>query len=498
MKVIVEEEDISRLRSEIIALGIFKDVKSLRSSAQILDKELNGTLSALLNDGDFEGKRNEIVMLQTRAIVSTKRVLLVGLGEEDKFNLDVIREVSARACIAAKRFDELVTTVYGTGISRLKLEEATQALVEGASLGGYTFDKYKTSSNEERIKLNQLRILAPKGSSDEVTRGASRGEVIAEGVCLAREIANEPGGNMTPTKLSEKAREICEHLGLSFKVLTDEEMKKEGMGGLLGVGKGSSEPPKFIIIEHNADKKDLDTIVLIGKGITFDSGGISIKPAKKMDEMKYDKSGAAAVIGIMQTTARLNLPLHVVGLIPAAENLPSGSALKPGDIIRISNGKTVEIKTTDAEGRLILADALSYARQYDPKAVLDLATLFEEYSLGKYASALFGNNYDLIKRLTEAAEKTGERLWPLPLYDEHTKQIESKVADIKNDGEEWKGGASTAAAFLKEFTNYNWAHMDIGGTAWDVNGKKYNPEKGATGVGVRLIMQFLRDWVSGG
>lgn len=512
VEVKVEQGDIAAVEAETIILGIFEGegAKELSGAAKAVDERLEGQLTAVLREGDFTGKKGETFLLRTFGKLPAKRVLLVGLGERERFDLEVVREASAAAAKAGKGFSELASVVHGAGVGGLAADEAAQALVEGALLGLYRFDKYKTKAKEKgeeegESKLERLRLVEfDPGKLPEVEGGARRGKIIAESVMVARDLANEPGLSLTPTELARRAEALARELDLKIQVLDEPELEREGMGGLLGVARGSDEPAKFIILEYNAEAKSegesgLETIVLVGKGITFDSGGISLKSAEAMGDMKFDMSGAAAVLGTLRAAALLKLPVHLVGLIPAAENLPSGKALKPGDIVRFANGKTAEIVSTDAEGRLILADALAYAKRFNPKAVIDLATLTGAcvVALGHHASGLFSNDDSLVERMERAAEKSGERVWHLPLYEEYSEQIKSEVADIKNTGGR-PAGAATAAAFLKEFVDYPWVHLDIAGTAFNVEGKKYIDKKSATGVGVRLLVQFLRDWTNTG
>jgi len=307
-----------------------------------------------------------------------------------------------------------------------------------------------------------------------------------------------PSSDATPTQIAEKAEKIANKSGLNFRVLDKKDMEKFSMGGIINVARGSSQPPKIVILEHNGGG-DTRPIVLIGKGITFDSGGISLKPSEKMEEMKHDKAGAATVIGTMQTVAQLNLPLNIIGITPLTENLPGGSAYKPGDVLKMCNGKTVEVINTDAEGRLILADVLAYASRYKPQAVIDLATLTGAcvIALGSFATGLLSNDDDLKRLIMIGGENTGERVWELPLWDDYKELLKSDIADLKNVGGR-PGGVITAASFLSNFVDYPWAHLDIAGTAWTQNNaglKPYNP-KGATGVGVRLITEVLRFWKS--
>ncbi|MCS7198549.1 MAG: leucyl aminopeptidase [Candidatus Bipolaricaulota bacterium] len=494
MQVRVEQGDITRIATEAICLGIFQGVQRPGGAAGAVDRALDGALSEVLTDGDFSCKKGEVFWLRTHGKIGAKRVLLVGLGSSEKFSADVVREVSAAAARAAKSLSELTTIAHGAGIGGLDPQIAAQATIEGTLLGLYRFEKFKKP--EEPIKLERLRIVEHRAEKlEQLQIGARRGQIIAESVCFARDLANEPGQSLPPRELARRAQGLAQELGLRCEVFDEKALEQLGMGGILAVGKGSDEPPRFIVLEYNVTK-DSQPIVLAGKGITFDSGGISIKPREGMEAMKYDMSGAAAVLGAMRAVALLKLPISVVGLIAAAENLPSGKAIKPGDVIQISNGKTVEVTNTDAEGRLVLADALVYAQRYNPHAVIDVATLTGActIALGKEAAGLFSNDESLAQKIQRAAQQTGERVWPLPLYEEYKELIKSEIADIKNSMNKGPlAGASIGAIFLKEFVNYPWAHLDIAGVAYDVESRLYHA-KGATGYGVRLLTQLLQNW----
>ncbi len=497
MEIQVVQGDITTIQTEALCLGIFRGVRAPGGAAGAVDRALGGALSALLQEGDFEGEKGETLVLRTDQKMPAKRVLLIGLGEREKFSLEGVREASATAAHAASRFRELTTIVHGAGIGSLPTDAAAQAVVEGTLLGSYRFRKYR-QGDEDSKALERLQIVeSDREKLSAIKAGAERGQLIGESVCLARDLANEPGASLPPRELAERAGMLARESKLECRVLTEEELAAEGMSGILGVARGSEEPPCLIVLEHLPQKKTQAPIVLIGKGVTFDSGGISIKPREGMEAMKYDMAGAAAVLGTMRAAAALGLPLHVIGLVPAVENLPSGRALKPGDILRYANGKTVEVTNTDAEGRLILADALIYAQHFHPRAVIDLATLTGAcmVALGKEAAGLFGNNRDLLEKLKEAAQMTGERVWELPLYEEYKKLIQSEVADIGNSvlakGSTPQAGAAAGAIFLQEFVSYPWAHLDIAGTAQNVDTRAYCPAKGATGYGVRLLTQLL-------
>ncbi len=494
MHIIVEQGDITKARTDAICLGIFQGVQRPGGAAGAVDKALDGALSEVLTDRDFSGKKGEIFWLRTHGKIGAKRVLLVGLGPAEKFSADVVREISATAARVAKSLSELTTIAHGAGIGGLDPQTAAQATVEGTLLGLYRFEKFKKP--EEPIRLERLRFI--EHSAEKLERlkiGTQHGQIVAESVCFARDLANEPGQSLTPRELARRAQELAQGLGLRCEVFDEKALEQMGMGGILAVGKGSDEPPRLIVLEYNLTKNS-KPIVLVGKGITFDSGGISIKPREGMEAMKYDMSGAAAVLGAMRAIALLKLPIPVAGLVAAAENLPSGKAVKPGDVIKISNGKTVEVTNTDAEGRLVLSDALVYAQRYNPQAVIDLATLTGActIALGKEAAGLFSNDETLAQKIQNAAQQTGERVWPLPLYDEYKEIIKSEIADIKNSANKGpQAGAAVGAIFLREFVSYPWAHLDIAGVAYDVESRLYHA-KGATGYGVRLLTQLLQSW----
>jgi leucyl aminopeptidase len=507
MEITVELGDITKIETEAICLGIFQGVQRPGGAAGAVDKALGGALSELLGDGDFSCKKGEVFVLRTHGQIGAKRVLLVGLGPAEKFSADVVREVSAAAARAAKSLSELTTIAHGAGIGGLDPHTAAQATVEGTILGLYRFEKFKKP--EEPIKLERLRIIEHSAEKlEQLKRGAQHGQIIAESACFARDLANEPGQSLPPRELARRAQDLAQELGLRCEVFDEKVLEELGMGGILSVGKGSDEPPRLIVLEYTPHPASSPVkgegrregasrpIVLVGKGITFDSGGISIKPREGMEAMKYDMSGAAAVLGAMRAIALLKLPVAVVGLIAAAENLPSGKAIKPGDVIKISNGKTVEVTNTDAEGRLVLSDALVYAQRYNPQAVIDLATLTGActIALGKEAAGLFSNDEALAQKIQRAAQQTGERVWPLPLYEEYKEIIKSEIADIKNSANKGpQAGAAVGAIFLREFVSYPWAHLDIAGVAYDVESRLYYA-KGATGYGVRLLTQLLQSW----
>ncbi|RMD88830.1 MAG: leucyl aminopeptidase [Calditrichaeota bacterium] len=491
-KYIVVEQEVC----EALVIGVFKDTANVELSN---NETLLEFCQKFLKTGDFKGDLNETSLLYPEGLLA-KRILLVGLGERDKYSIERLRQAVGTAARTLMKLGVQNFALALETISTGNVKNATQAATEGAILATYQYSKFKEIKPEEQKFVESMTLLYQNSENgDAINESVRVGTITAEATNFARNLQNDPGNEMTPTRMAEIAREMAKQLGLRCEVLDRKQMEKLGMGALLGVARGSAEPPKFIILEYNAEQSGQETMVFVGKGITFDSGGISIKPSEKMEEMKFDMSGGAAVLGALKAIAQLKLPFHVVGLIPATENLPSGTSMKPGDILRASSGKTIEVINTDAEGRLILADALAYAKRYKPRAVIDLATLTGAcvVALGHYATGLFGKDEDLKQRLKKAGEMTGERLWELPLWDDYFEDIKSDYADIKNSAGRW-GGAITAAAFLANFAeDYPWAHLDIAGTAWTDKEKPYIP-KGGTGVGVRLLVQFLRDWLAEG
>jgi leucyl aminopeptidase len=467
-----------------------------------VDEALAGRIGAALASGDFTGKAGQTLLLYANGEIRTRRVLLLGLGEESKLDAEALRRAAGTSVQEAARRKAARAAFAVPALRRLRPQAAAQALAEGAVLAGYRFDAYQGTRDDAPGTVTQLALCFERAADLRAARaGARTGVILAESQNVARDLSNEPGNTLTPAELARRAERVAREVGLRSRVLEVPELRRRKMGGILAVGGGSHNPPRLIALEHGGARgrrraPRRPTVCLIGKGITFDSGGISIKPGASMDEMKHDMSGAAAVIGALRACALLRLPLHVVGVIGAAENLPSGTAYRPGDIVTAMSGKTIEVLNTDAEGRVVLADALHFARtEYEPEAMLDLATLTGAcvVALGPWASGLFGNDPGLAERVRLAGEATGERAWPMPLWKEHAEHIRSKVADIKNVGGR-DGGSSTAAAFLEAFVGDTpWVHLDIAGTAWT---SKTGPTQGhgATGVGVRLMLELLRSW----
>ncbi len=492
MNVRVKQTKLQNEPCEVLILGVWKNAKTLPLGG---NPRLQKVCKEFLAANDFKGKSSETVVLFHPANLPAKRIALVGLGDKDGYDLERIRQACGAAAKTLMRLGlrRVALAVETFAADDLPISDVSQSAVEGMILAAYQYTAFKEVKPEEKISLDETTLLFEEAVRKEVEEGGRWGKIVAEATNFARDLQNHPGNFVTPTKLAEAAKTVAAEAGLRCKVLEKAQMEKLGMGALLGVARGSLESPKFIILEHKPAKATSPAVVLVGKGITFDSGGISIKPSDRMEEMKFDMSGGAAVIGALKAAAQLKLPVHVVGLIPSCENLPSGTAMKPGDILRASSGTTIEIVNTDAEGRLILADALHYAKRYKPAAVIDLATLTGAcvVALGTYASGLFSRDPELAAALQRAGEKSGERVWQLPLWDDYNEDIKSDYADIKNSAGR-AGGAITAAAFLGKFAEgYPWAHLDIAGTAWADKEKGYF-SKGGTGVGVRLLVEYLR------
>lgn len=499
MNIRVDMVDPRRVDTALLVLGVFQGHDAIGGAVSLVDEALGGMIGELVSAGDFKGKADQTAVLYTRGAIAAQRVMLVGLGERAPWTLDKVRRAAAAVTRAARKLGVVRyhCRLFGEGQVDLGVEDVSQAIVEGTILGAYLFTDHKTVTEDLDPVVEELTLLVDDSDAVLAQRGAQVGRKIAESVVLARDLVNQPANYVTPTLLGEVAQEMASQLGLRCQVLNEAEMAELGMGALLAVAQGSDEPAHFIILEYNGERTDLDTYVIVGKGITFDSGGISIKPSDGMEAMKDDMAGAAVTLGVLRTAALLELPLRIVGIIPATENLPSGRAYKPGDVLTSMSGLTIEVISTDAEGRLILADALDYAKRYQPKGVVDLATLTGAcvIALGHVTSGLMGNNPALVDALKAASAASGEKIWELPLDEEYAEQIKSDVADVKNTGGR-PAGTITAGLFLSKFaTGYPWAHLDIAGTAWSDKEKGYLV-KGATGHGVRLLVQWLRDLAS--
>ncbi|HEX8559699.1 MAG TPA: leucyl aminopeptidase [Pyrinomonadaceae bacterium] len=484
---------------QALAVAVFKDERADEGFLRELDEASGGLVRSVLESEELKGKEGETAYLHLPAGASgpkAKRLLLVGVGDRADYRA---AQVSQFAGAAVRQLRSRNVKSVGL-VPRLDAGDparAAAAAVEGAVIGLFEPDKYRTIEKEERA-VERLVVVADAGADGAALgRGAERGRVVGESVNFARDLANEPGAYMTPTIMAERAQEIANEFGLEIDVLDQARMEQEGMGALLSVARGSDQPPKMMVLTYMPEGKQSvadgeDYLALVGKGITFDSGGISIKPSENMELMKYDMTGGAIVLGVMRAVAQLKPPIPVLGVVPSSENMPSGKATKPGDVVRAMAGKTIEVINTDAEGRLILADAISYARKLGATRVIDLATLTGAVSiaLGDVNTGILGTDQELINGVIESGREVGEKFWQLPLDKEYTKQIKSDIADIKNVGGR-KAGTITAAAFIKEFADgISWAHLDIAGTAWGDEAKPFR-SKGPTGIAVRTLLNFI-------
>jgi leucyl aminopeptidase len=462
-------------------------------------------LEALLRrvtDKEFKGANKQLLLLHTAGKLTAARILLVGLGKRQKFNAETLRRAMGLATKKLRR----------TGLDRAAVQlradldgcpalDAVRILTEAALLASYEFTQFK-ASDDNATEIKSLTLCVPAGTDLRAARQiVDRTQIVVGAANYAREIGNLPGNVVFPSILADYARQLAKENGLKCTVLNKSALEKHGFGGLLAVGSGSSHDPQLIVLEyHGSPDPAARPVALVGKALTFDSGGISLKPGEKMGEMKFDKCGGLAVLGALRAAAQLKLPLNILAVVAAAENLPSATSYRPGDIVTSYRGKekrgvTIEVLNTDAEGRIVLGDALAYARERKPQAIIDLATLTGAcvIALGTFIAGLLGNDEQLQERIRAAADRTGERVWPLPLTDDYREKIKSDVADIKNTGGR-EGGAITAAAFLEKYVGKTpWAHIDIAGTAWTTEERPYYA-KGATGFGVRLLLEMLSQW----
>jgi leucyl aminopeptidase len=474
-----------------LIIGCFEDVHDDLFTA--CDKALNGCLSQLFATREFRGKANSTRLLHTLGKLPAERLLLVGLGKKSGVTADGVRQAAGNAVQALRsaRVASFTSALHLVAPNKENLE----ASCEGFLLGSYCFDQYKTKDRNERFSFDTMTLLMPKGlTKKEAVEKTEHIASLCRGVSLARDLVSHPGNVATTGYLADSAREIAARHKLLCTVLEMNELEALGMNALVAVGKGSAEPPRLIVLEYRGTAASEKPVVLVGKGITFDSGGISIKPGAGMEEMKTDMSGGAAVLGTIEAAASMKLPVNLVVIVPTAENMPDGKAYKPGDVVTSMSGQTIEITNTDAEGRLILCDALHYAKKYKPAAMIDLATLTGAcvVALGHEASGMMGTDQRLLTALKKAGESCGERVWELPLWDSYGDAMKSDIADLKNAGSR-DGGSITAGWFLKQFVgSTRWVHLDIAGTAWSEKSRPCSP-KGASGVGVRLLVEYLKN-----
>jgi leucyl aminopeptidase len=494
MDISVITGDIARSDSAAIVLSYFEGSEHLEGDLAAVDGILGGAMSQLVNQGEIKGKLKEITLLYSLGRLPSSRVVILGLGKKAEISPEKIRVAVAEVCkfLRQKNVEKIDSVVLGLETGGFAVEVLGQAMAEGALLGTYTFRKYITK-NAERKDIKEFRIVSSDaGNIAALEKGCWKGKINAEAVTLVRNMVNEPSNMLTPSDMAEIAGQLAIKHNLKIQVLERDEMRTQGMGGLLGVSQGSQQPPKFIVLTYKGKDNDEIDIALVGKGITFDSGGISIKPSENMGDMKGDMAGGASVMGAISAIAQYKPEINVVAIIPATENMLSGTALKPGDVITFMNGKTAEIISTDAEGRLILADALSYACKMRSRRMIDVATLTGACSvaLGNVCTGAFSNNQQLADQVIAAGRDAGECIWQMPMNEEYKEQNQSHVADIKNTGGRL-GGAITAACFLGEFVeSIPWVHLDIAGTSMLEKDRGYQI-RGATGVMVRTMINLV-------
>ena len=494
MEIKVAVGDIVQAKVDAIIVNFFEEVPHPEGDLAIVDKALGGAISKLISEGEIKGKLREVTVVHSLDKLPAARVVIAGLGKQSELTPGKVREVVAETCrfLRQKDIDSIATIAQGAGVVGISVESAAQAVTEGALLGTYAFRKHMTKEAEYG-EIKQLTIVdADETKLPSLEKGCNLGKILAEATNLARDMVNEPANYMTPSQMAETAKQLAEKYGLELNVLEREQMQELGMGALLGVARGSLEPPRFITLHYKGGDSTTVDMALIGKGITFDSGGISIKPSEKMEEMKGDMAGGAAVMAAISAVARLKPKINVMAVIPATENLPSGSAQKPGDIVTTVSGKTIEVVNTDAEGRLVLADALGYANKLGVKCIVDVATLTGSIiiALGTVYTGAFSNNQELMDRVVAAGTEAGELIWQMPMHESFREQIKSDVADIKNVGGR-PAGSITAAQFLAEFAGDTpWVHLDIAGTSMSEKERGYLV-KGATGVPVRTLVNLV-------
>jgi len=501
ISVTVQKGDLFKIPADLLAVGVFSN-SSGTSAAKALDNKLGGAVEQVQKLGDFEAKPGKSCLLYNEGKIIAKRILLVGLGKEEDFQTDTLRKAAGLA--ATKAVDLKAKTLLlslhsdiDTG-AKTDLAEAGQTIAEGACFGAFRYDEYMSDAKEKRPAKIVMRLVDSDAKVvTKLRKGVAAGIITGEAQNYARLIANRPANVINPPSLAAEARKMARSIdGLTCRVLDEKQLTAKKMGGILAVGKGSATPPRLIVLTYSPAQTGnaTPTIGLVGKAVTFDSGGISLKPGQGMEDMKFDKSGGIAVLGAMQAIAKLKPKIKVVGFIPSAENMPGTGSYRPGDIVTTFSGKTVEVQNTDAEGRMLLCDAIAYAETLGCSPIVDMATLTGAcvVALGQKRAGLMGNDEGLVEQLKEASAQTGERLWHLPCDDEFVEAMKSKIADLKNIGGKW-GGACTAAAFLSQFVkNAKWAHVDMAGVGvWGANEKD---APGSIGFGVRLLTSFVLDY----
>ena len=498
----VQTGDVTQIETPALVVNLFQGVTHPGGGTGAVDQAMGGVISQLIADGEIKGKLGEISLIHTLERIPARRVVVAGLGKSGDFDTAAVRRVSGDVArfLRRKGVSDYATIAHGAGVGGLSGGESAQAIAEGTLLGLYKFDTYRSSGDSASAGdddaddgIQSVTIVErDAGIVDDLSGGVSVGTVLAESTMLARDLVNHPANVMTPTMMAETARQVAESAGLELDVMDRDRMQQHGMGAFLGVAQGSEEPPKLIVMTYRGDPDHPDNnLGLVGKGITFDTGGISLKPAANMEAMKGDMAGGASVIAAMKAIGSLKPKINVTGLIAATENMPGGRAQRPGDVVTAMNGKTIEVINTDAEGRLVLADALCYARSLGITRLVDVATLTGAMvvTLGKACTGVMGNSDTLARDLRAAGDRSGERFWELPMLEDYRELIRSDVADMKNTGGR-QAGSITAAMLLREFAeDADWVHLDIAGTS-TASSSKGHLVKGATGVPTRTLAQL--------
>jgi leucyl aminopeptidase len=504
----VRQASVTEIETPLLVVNLFEGVTQPGGATGAVDRALGGQISQLIADGEINGEPATVTVIHNtgngHADLKAKRVAVVGLGKQSAPEQERFENARVAAAVAARKarelkLDSFTTIVHGAGIGGMALETAARATMESSILALYRYEQFKeaTKSTHEVSFCTVVEHDAERAR--ELERHAQLARLTCDAVMKVRDLSVGPANFVTPTYLAETAREVAQEYGLEITVWGKDELQAHGMNAILAVNAGSAQPPAFVALKYSAENAR-KMLAVVGKGITFDSGGISIKPADSMEYMRHDMTGAATVIGFVQLAAAAKLPVSVVGIFAATENLPSGSAYKPGDVFKAYNGKTMEIVNTDAEGRVILSDSLAYAAEQQPDAIIDFATLTGacQVALGDHATGLMSNNQALADQVLAAGERSGDRCWQLPLWSVYGEQIKTSMADVRNTGGR-RAGAITAGLFLKEFVGETpWVHLDIAGTAYADGDQTYvapyNPKPGATGVGVRLLWHFCQAW----
>ena len=503
MDVRVQQADVTDIETPLLVVNLFEGVTQPGGATGAVDTALGGQISRLIAAGEITGEAATISVIHNSGHNGFKpeRVAVVGLGKQDEFELENVRVAAAIAARKARelKVDSFATIVHGAGAGGLDPHDAARSTIESSILALYRYEEFKVTTKSKHQVSSMTVVERDSARARELENAAQLAKLTCEAVNYVRDLSVGPGNFITPTYLAERASELGQRFGVDVTVWGKDELREHGMNAILAVNQGSSQPPAFVVLRYKAPAAT-KTLAVVGKGITFDSGGISIKPAEHMEYMRHDMTGAATVLGFTQLAAAAKLPVNVLGVFAATENLPSGTAYKPGDVFKAYNGKTMEIVNTDAEGRVILSDSLAYAAEQKPDAIVDFATLTGacQIALGDHATGLMTNNQPLADLLLKAGEKSGDRCWQLPLWKVYGEQIKTAMADVRNTGGR-RAGAITAGLFLKEFVgDVPWVHLDIAGTAYADGDQTYvapyNPRPGATGVGVRLLWHFCQAW----